>query len=555
MLAYWETVQPHFTGGDTVALVEESRVRSWSDLRRVLTEPMLPIITKFFRPTSNLSYSLDHALWGFDARGFHATNVVLHGAVCAALVAWVARFSRALLAAAIAGLLFALHPVLMEVVPTPTRRQDMLGALFLTCAILWLPSPVRRGAWTAWLPAWIAGVLAFGAKESAVLLPAIVFVWLWRVDPLPVTPEQPLRARRAAWFGAIPFALGAAAFLVWRSIVLGGAGGNEDSWNWTKRSIANALENVLEFSADLAYPLRAWTHPYLGLADRALAGACVIALAWFAWRWWTRETGRERTWAARVFLLCLIGTAAIPLASFALREALESSARPGRGPIEAQVWRGFDALRFAATLALLASTAWLALAHARSRLSEQLAGAGAKTCIGLWVAGYLGLFVVVQRYHAWNAYMPAVPFCALTGLAFAEAWRRRHPAAGVLGTLMVASLCFSPIVRGHAAWLDSGRFNSMLLDEVARIAREVPANRKLEYVDLPNLNLNWQKHGPRPDSVFTANEASLRSWTRLTAPEKGLRVDLISQKPLLGPVDRVTLRWTEIDSERIRVQP
>ena len=80
-----------------------------------------------YRPLATLSLRLDRGLWGELARGYHATNVLLHLAVVAA---------AGVLAMRAAGpwpwlglMVFALHPVLADSVAWLSGRTSMVSAL------------------------------------------------------------------------------------------------------------------------------------------------------------------------------------------------------------------------------------------------------------------------------------------------------------------------------------------------------------------------------------------------------------------------------------------
>ena len=103
-LAYRGAITSDFTGGDTLALIEVSRIRSLDDLATMLTQPMLPIVTKFYRPTASFWCARsDHWIWGLDARGFHLSDVLIHAAASALVVLLVRRWSGNALAAFLAG--------------------------------------------------------------------------------------------------------------------------------------------------------------------------------------------------------------------------------------------------------------------------------------------------------------------------------------------------------------------------------------------------------------------------------------------------------------------
>ena len=85
--------------------------------------------TIFYQPRS-LTYAfhyLDRWLWGDWAGGYRLTNVVLD-ALAASLAAWAAfSVTRSRLTGLIAGLIFAVHPVHVEVVASFSNRKDILA--------------------------------------------------------------------------------------------------------------------------------------------------------------------------------------------------------------------------------------------------------------------------------------------------------------------------------------------------------------------------------------------------------------------------------------------
>src|SRR6185369_8521583 len=89
----------------------------------------------------------DYTLWGMDARGYHATSLVIH-AGNAAMVFLVARRLFAMtfaseaggtattLGAAVAALWFAVHPQRVESVAWITERRDVLSGFFYSLTVL-----------------------------------------------------------------------------------------------------------------------------------------------------------------------------------------------------------------------------------------------------------------------------------------------------------------------------------------------------------------------------------------------------------------------------------
>src|SRR5689334_16580013 len=88
-----------------------------------------------------ITLGLDYELWGMNAAGYHATSVLIH-ALNAGLLFLLGRTllrrafperisSRAIdWAAAVAALLFAVHPLRVESVVWITERRDVLSLFF-----------------------------------------------------------------------------------------------------------------------------------------------------------------------------------------------------------------------------------------------------------------------------------------------------------------------------------------------------------------------------------------------------------------------------------------
>jgi len=142
-----------------------------------------------------LTFALDHALWGLDPRGFHATNLAIH--LLAALL--LAALARRLLSAPrlatsrprdeieamswLAAALFALHPLQTQAVTYVVQRMASLaGCLGLAAVVLNLrsreaSSDGRRLAASAASAGCL--LLAMWTKENAVVFPVLVALVDW----------------------------------------------------------------------------------------------------------------------------------------------------------------------------------------------------------------------------------------------------------------------------------------------------------------------------------------------------------------------------------------
>ena len=138
-------------------------------------------------PLSWMSLGLDYRLWGMNAAGYHATNLVLHAAN-AVLLFYIARrvlrmtgniepSPRRDAAAACAALVFAVHPLRVESVAWITERRDVLSGFFVLASVLCYLRALDAGAGRRW---YLLSVAAFAAallsKATAVTLPAVLLV-------------------------------------------------------------------------------------------------------------------------------------------------------------------------------------------------------------------------------------------------------------------------------------------------------------------------------------------------------------------------------------------
>ena len=83
-LTYRDILGYFFTATDTLTLIDTSQIRSFRDIVRIFTEPLMNgtifIVDggKFYRPISVLSYSLEYSIWQLDPFGYHLSYLILH---------------------------------------------------------------------------------------------------------------------------------------------------------------------------------------------------------------------------------------------------------------------------------------------------------------------------------------------------------------------------------------------------------------------------------------------------------------------------------------------
>jgi tetratricopeptide (TPR) repeat protein len=188
-LVYVPTLWYDFVWDDLILIRDRLHLYTLSNLPRLLFSDLFSGgewgDSSFFRPLVVLSYFIDLKVWGLTPMGFHLTNVVAHALTAAGVAMLAARLTGSRAASAVAGLLFAVHPVHTETVAFVSSRTDLFATLFTVAAVLAYGRWRDSGATGAGVLSVSAFALAIASKEVAIVVPALLLLHdaLARRDP------------------------------------------------------------------------------------------------------------------------------------------------------------------------------------------------------------------------------------------------------------------------------------------------------------------------------------------------------------------------------------
>ncbi len=189
-LAWGNAARGPFQWDDYAVIVSNPRVHTLADWARALPSGIRPVLA--------LSYAVQWTA-GAGPHGFHLFNVIAH--VITVVLAW--RLCRRLVApmpAAVAALVFAVHPVQTEAVTYVSGRSASLTTLLSFAALLLWPL-ASDGAWRRRLASLAIFALALGCKETAIVWPAALL--LLEVAAAPDAGwRTALRRTAPAWIAA-----------------------------------------------------------------------------------------------------------------------------------------------------------------------------------------------------------------------------------------------------------------------------------------------------------------------------------------------------------------
>ena len=132
-----------------------------------------------WHPLTWLSLQLDNSLWGSGPRGFHRTNVFIHGLNAALLFLVLRRLTGDFWRSAAVALLFAVHPLRVESVAWISERKDVLSVFFGLLALGAYAAYVDRRSMLRYLAVALALTLSLLCKPMLVTLPFLMLVLDW----------------------------------------------------------------------------------------------------------------------------------------------------------------------------------------------------------------------------------------------------------------------------------------------------------------------------------------------------------------------------------------
>jgi tetratricopeptide (TPR) repeat protein len=227
-LVYIGTLRFGFVYDDLSQIVDNDWLTSARYIPRFFTSHVwafADIAGVYWRPLFLLWLFLNRAIFGLHPAGWHASTVLMHTAATALVYVLGKRLTGRRDTAAIAALIFGLHPALIESVAWVSGVSDPLLAVVLIPAFLFYLD--GRQSKRARVLSMLFYVLALMAKEPAVMLLPLVALHAWLFPPVdpasaatnPEASDFSLRFRRAG-FAVAPYVAVTVIYLVFHVLLM-----------------------------------------------------------------------------------------------------------------------------------------------------------------------------------------------------------------------------------------------------------------------------------------------------------------------------------------------
>lgn len=304
-LLYSGSLRFQFVYDDRMVILDNPLILSWHYLGKLFTSNVWAFEgagfpANYWRPLFMVWLVINHSLFGFNAVGWHAAAVLCHVGVSLLVYKLARRLVGDPVTAALAALIFAVHPALIESVAWVSGATDSLMALFFLPAFLYYLEARRSGGRAKLAASLALYALALLVKETAIVLPIMVFAYAW------IYQGEPGRSRlgarmRAAVVAALPYLAVSGLYLAARLHALQGFAQSQSPA--TAGSMLLTWPSLLGLYARLlVYP--AGISPYYneGLVKQfSAAGVLGPALALIAAAaglgWWSRAARRNESGA------------------------------------------------------------------------------------------------------------------------------------------------------------------------------------------------------------------------------------------------------------------
>jgi tetratricopeptide (TPR) repeat protein len=212
-LTYLGTIRFGFVYDDFQQILSNPFLKSWRYVPQYFVSSVWKQLFPFdpgnyYRPLFLFWTRLNYSVFADRPMGWHATAIALHVLVTALVFFVVRKMTGRSTAAWLTALIFGLHPIHHEVVAWVSgTTESLFAAMFLAAFLAYLRARERsngEGSKAVWMSAsCVFYALAMLSKETAIVLPALVFAHSWITDApqgeTGTARNKPRLARASMW--------------------------------------------------------------------------------------------------------------------------------------------------------------------------------------------------------------------------------------------------------------------------------------------------------------------------------------------------------------------
>ncbi len=174
-LVYAPSLKNDFVNWDDDLHVMNNRLVNFLDPEHV-RDIFISAVNLTYIPLTILSFAVEKHFFGLNPFVYHLDNLLLHLAVTALVFIFTLRLGASRQAAAVAALVFGVHPMHVESVAWVTERKDVLYGLFFMLALAEYQAYLRSRKFIIYARVFLWGLLSILAKPMALSLPLVLLL-------------------------------------------------------------------------------------------------------------------------------------------------------------------------------------------------------------------------------------------------------------------------------------------------------------------------------------------------------------------------------------------
>src|SRR5207249_2088352 len=307
VLVYLPAFRGDFVWDDFLLITGNPLLQNFSGLTEIWSGGR----TADYFPLTISVFWIEHHLFGGNATGYHAVNILLQ--IANALLVWLLLTRLNIPGAWLAGLIFGIHPVHVASVAWISELKNLLAMFFALLSVLCFlelnDKPLRNSA-TAYVASLVFFALALLSKTQVVFLPVVILLCAWwrdkNLDGRKATHNIRRDVMRISPFFLIAIVLG----LVTMWFQNRGIGEEEIVIGSLPRRVVNAAMAIWWYAAHLFAPVRLmaiypnWRFDSPRLLEWLPLIALIVVLVGL-WYWRNRGT-RGAFFAVACFIVALL---------------------------------------------------------------------------------------------------------------------------------------------------------------------------------------------------------------------------------------------------------
>lgn len=180
--AYSNAFNGEFIWDDNYLIKNNVYIRSFSKLPNYFSKNLMAgagADTHYWRPMQLITYAVDYKLWGFNPRGYHFSNILLHALAGICFYFFLFYLFKDKILALISSSLFVVHPIHNAAATYISGRADPLSLIFILVAFIFYHKSFLSDK-----KYYIFLVLSFFtfallSKEYALIFPFLLLLYHW----------------------------------------------------------------------------------------------------------------------------------------------------------------------------------------------------------------------------------------------------------------------------------------------------------------------------------------------------------------------------------------